>query len=353
MNLFLGLLLHAIGGLCAASFYIPIKRIKKWSWENYWLIQGFASWIIAPWLLSWFTVPDGKLMYIISTSLAEHGGNVFWAVFFGILWGVGGLSFGLSMRFLGVSLGQSIALGFCAAFGTMIPPIFHGQIGELFSTTSGLITIIGVGVTLAGIATVGYAGTLKERKMSDAEKKTAIKEFALKKGLLIATFSGIMSSCMAFAIDAGAPIRDITEQVGTATIFTNNPIYIFVMFGGFISNATWCIILNFRNKSFKDYTSIKAQVFLPNVMWAFLGGFTWYFQFFFYGMGERNLGDKYAFASWSIHMAFIIVFSNLWGIVLKEWSKTGSKVLKYLVTGIVILILSTFIIGLGAYSDGH
>lgn len=349
MNLFLGLFLHALGGFAAASFYIPIKRIKLWSWETYWLVQGFASWIIAPWLLSWLTVPNGQLGYIVSTALSEHSSSVFWATFFGMLWGVGGLSFGLSMRYLGVSLGQSVALGFCAAFGTMVPPIFHGQAAELFTSFSGLITVGGVAVTLAGIATVGYAGTLKEKKLTDAEKKAAIKEFALKKGLLIATFSGVMSSCMAFAIDAGTPIRQLSAQAGTPIVFTNNPIYIFVMFGGFLSNAIWCFVLNFKNKTFKDYITTPGKILVPNLLLAWLGGFTWYFQFFFYGMGERNLGDKYSFASWSIHMAFIIVFSNLWGIVLREWQKSGKRTMAFLVAGIVVLVLSTFIIGWGSY----
>jgi L-rhamnose-H+ transport protein len=351
MNTFLGIVLHAIGGFCAASFYIPIKKIKKWSWETYWLVQGIGSWLIAPSLLAYLTVPNGELGYILSSSVSQHGTNVFLAVFFGMLWGIGGLSFGLSMRYLGVSLGQSVALGFCAAFGTMIPPMFHGTLLDLFTTISGITTVIGVGVTLAGIATVGFAGTLKEKNLTDEQKRYAIKEFALKKGLLIATFSGIMSSCMAFAIDAASPIREIATSVGTAPIFSNNPSYIFIMFGGLVSNGTWCLILNYRNKTFSDYR-LSFPGFVKNLSFAWLGGFTWYFQFFFYGMGERNLGDEYSFASWSIHMAFIIAFSNIWGLVLKEWKSANKKIMTYLILGIAILILSTFVIGFGAYLGG-
>lgn len=346
MHVFWGIFFHAIGGLCAASFYLPINKIKKWSWETYWLVQGFGSWIIAPWLLSWFTVPDGQLLYIVTNAPVE---SAFWATFFGAMWGIGGLTFGLSLRYLGISLGQSIALGFCTAFGTLIPPIYHSQLGELFGTLSGIITLVGVAVCLAGIAVVGYAGTLKEKNLTREEKLAAIKEFALRKGIIIAVFSGIMSSCMAFAINAGEPIRDLAAAAGMQRIYSNNPVYIFIMFGGFISNFIWCIFLGLRNKTIKDYVSLKGKLLTNNLIFAMLGGFTWYFQFFFYGMGERQLGDKYNFASWSIHMAFIIAFSNMWGLILKEWKGSGVKILSWLIVGILVLIISTFIIGAGTY----
>ncbi len=346
MNTVLGIFLHAVGGFCAASFYLPIKKVKQWAWETYWLVQGFASWIIAPWLLSWMTVPDGQLLHIVINAPAS---SAFWSFFFGALWGIGGLMFGLSLRYLGISLGQSIALGFCTAFGTMVPPIYHGELAQLFGTTSGLLTMFGVSVTLAGIAVVGYAGTLKEKNLTEEEKKAAIKEFALKKGILIAIFSGIMSSCMAFAISAGEPIRDLAVEVGTPGIYSNNPVYIFIMAGGFISNFLWCIYLGIQNKTLSDYTNFKGSFFGKNLIYSWIGGFTWYFQFFFYGMGERQLGDNFSFASWSIHMAFIIAFSNMWGLILKEWKGSNIKIYTYLLIGIIILIGSTFIIGWGTY----
>ncbi len=342
----LGIFLHAVGGFAAASFYIPINKVKHWAWENYWIMQGVAAWLIAPWLLSLLTVPDGALPGIVKTALSDYGTSAFWATFFGMLWGLGALTFGLSMRYLGVSLGQSVALGFTTAFGTMIPPIYSGEISEMFSTTSGLIAIIGVAVCIAGIATVGYAGSLKEKSMTDEEKRFAVKEFALKKGILIAIFSGIMSSCFAFAINAGEPIRDMALAAGTPRLFSNNPVYIFIMAGGFFTNFIWTIILNIRNRTFRNYTEVGGKVLLNNLLFSFLGGFTWYFQFFFYGMGERMLGDKYSFASWSIHMAFIIVFSNMWGLILKEWRSATRATMTSLIFGIVILILSTFIIGI-------
>ncbi len=132
-NPFLGVVLHAIGGLAAASFYLPFKKVQKWSWESYWLVGGFFSWVIAPTLVSLMVCPHlSDLIWQAPTS------SVVWAYVFGALWGIGGLTFGLTMRYLGMSLGYAIALGFCAAFGTLIPPIVKGEFVKFVSQPSGL-----------------------------------------------------------------------------------------------------------------------------------------------------------------------------------------------------------------------
>ncbi|MCL3782560.1 rhamnose/proton symporter RhaT [Prolixibacteraceae bacterium JC049] len=349
MNALLGIVLHAIGGLCAASFYIPIRKVKQWAWESYWIIQGVGSWILAPFLFAWLVVPKGNLGEILVNSPSD---SILYAMLFGALWGIGGLSFGLSMRYLGIALGQSVALGFCTTFGTIIPPIYSGSLGEMFGSTSGVLTLVGVAICLAGIVTAGYAGTLKEKGLSAEEKLKAVKEFALTKGLLIAVFSGIMSSCMAFAIAAAKPIADLSMSYGVAEIYQKNVGFIFIMGGGFISNLIWCVYLHVRNNSLKTMLAPKFNVQAMNTMWAFAGGVTWFLQFFFYGMGASKLGEKYDFASWSIHMAFIIIFSNVIGLMLGEWKGSNKKTITMLMLAILILIISTAVIGWGAYIEG-
>ncbi len=340
MNPLLGVLLHAIGGLAAGSFYIPLRKVKEWSWESYWLIQGLAAWIIMPTVGAWFTTP--KLWDVLAASPPNAR---LWTYIFGALWGIGGLTFGLSMRYLGLSLGYSVALGFCAAFGTLIPPIFTGSAESLFTTASGLTVLGGVAVCLIGITTCGYAGVLKERELSQEQIREAIKEFALGKGFAVAIFAGIMSACMAFAIVAGKPIAAAAVAAGTPTIYQNNPVFILAMAGGFSTNLVWCLYLNVRNGSLRDYISGPVIV---NFLLSAAGGAIWYAQFFFYGMGTTRMG-KYDFASWTIHMAFIIVFSNLWGVWFHEWRGAGRKTIRFLVTGIVVLVLSTVVVGVGNY----
>src|SRR6476661_5454385 len=198
-NPLLGVIFHWLGGLASGSFYVPYRGVKRWSWETYWLIGGFFSWIIAPLTLGMFLTSD------LPTVLRQApGSTLFWCYFWGMMWGFGGLTFGLTMRYLGMSLGMAVALGYCAAFGTLMPPIFDGVfVSSVLGTTSGQVILIGVAVCLSGIAFAGKAGMSKEREMSAEQKKEVIKEFNLKKGILVATFSGVMSACFSYGLRAG------------------------------------------------------------------------------------------------------------------------------------------------------
>ena len=343
MNPFLGIFLHAVGGLAAGSFYIPFKKVKKWGWESYWLIQGVLAWIVAPWIVASITTPN--LWEVLAYS---PGQSIALTYLFGALWGFGGLTFGLSMRYLGMSLGYAVALGFCAAFGTLLPPLVGGKILELFSSDSGLLVLLGVLVCLAGIAMCGRAGIRKERELTEEQKKAAIKEFSLVKGFAVAIFSGVMSACIAFAISAGKPIAQAAVELGTEPVYQNNPLFVICMLGGFTTNFLWCLLLNLKNKTIGDYVKGPAVSLLPNYLFAGLAGVIWYGQFFFYGMGTTKMGT-YDYASWTIHMAFIIVFSNLWGIYFQEWKLVSRATLNKVWAGIFILFFSTVVIGLGNY----
>jgi L-rhamnose-H+ transport protein len=337
-----GILLISLGSIGAASFYVPFKKVKEWAWESYWLSQGVAAWLLAPILFALIFVPKGELFPIIRESPASAK---MMAVFFGALWGFGGLTFGLSIRYLGVALGQSIALGLCAAFGTLIPPIVAGD--NLFSSTAGILTVTGVAVTVAGIAIIGYAGSLKNKGKSEEEKKAAIKEFALKKGLMIAVFAGIMSACFNFGFEAGKPIENVALSHGTNPLFQKNPTLIFILLGGFITNLAYCGFLNIKNKTYRDYFSVSRNVLINNIFFTFLAGVLWFLQFHFFGMGSSKLPAGMAVFGWSILMALNIAISNIWGIFLNEWKGSDKKTITILLIGIIVLILSAFIVKLG------
>lgn len=341
MNPLLGIALISIGSIGSASFYVPFKKVKTWAWESYWIVQGLAAWILAPWIFAWLTVPEGTLMEILSESPSQAK----WlAVMFGAIWGVGGLTFGLTLRYLGIALGQSIALGLTAAFGTLIPPIVYGE--DLFSTKAGILTVIGVAIALVGIAAIGYAGVLKDKNLSDEERKKAVKEFALKKGLLIALIAGITSASFNFGLEAGQPINDVALAKGTNPLFQTNPTLIFVLVGGFFINLFYCGWLNIKNKTYKDYFSVSGGVFMNNIFFTFLAGTLWFTQFFFFGMGKSQLPEEMAIYGWSILMALNISLSNIWGLILKEWQGAGKKTMVFLIIGIIILIASTFVVNI-------
>ena len=348
-NPFLGVVLHAIGGVAAASFYIPYKRVRDWAWETYWLVGGIFSWIIAPWALALMVVPN-----TITVLTQAPGKALFWTYFFGVMWGVGGLTFGLTMRYLGIALGYAIALGFCAAFGTLIPPIYDGKIDTVIHTTSGQIVLLGVAVCLAGIAASGAAGISKERELSEEQKKASVQEFSFFKGLLVAIFCGVMSASMSYAFATGKPIAELAVKAGAPPLWQNLPVLVVVLAGGFTTNFIWCVLLNLKNKTGRQYLSGKAD--RANYLFCAVAGVVWYFQFFFYSMGTTKMG-RFDFSSWTLHMASIIIFSTLWGIALKEWRGTSKRTHVLIGVGLAVLITSTIVVGygnfLGISAGGH
>ena len=330
----IGLLIIAIGSFGQSSSYVPINKIRDWSWESFWLVQGIFAWLVFPYLGAMLAVPEGSTLLELWCSPGSLG-----AVIYGMLWGVGGLTFGLSMRYLGVALGQSIALGTCAGFGTLFPALFGGT--NLFEGT-GLILLTGVCITLAGIAVIGYAGSLRARNMSEEEKKAAVKDFALTKGLAVALLAGVMSACFNLGLESGNEVLAKAKEAGASDLFALNPVILLVTLGGFCTNAVYCIFQNVKNGTGKDYFSVSGGTLLNNVLFCALAGVLWYSQFFGLGMGKSYFSDSpvmLAF-SWSILMSLNVIFSNVWGILLKEWKGVDRRTIVVLITGMCILILS-------------
>lgn len=348
-NPLVGVFFHWLGGLSSASFYVPYKRIRQWSWEIFWITGGIFSWLFAPWIFAFLRTND-----LLSVLAATPRETLFWCWFWGAMWGFGGLTFGLTMRYLGVSLGMAVALGLTTVIGTLGPPIFDGSLIPLAKTISGQTTLFGILVTLSGIYFVAAAGRAKERELGAAAANEGVIEFALKKGLIIAVFSGIMSGCFAWGLAAGQPIRDLTLAAGTNTLNQGLPVLCIVLLGGLTTNLIWCAILIARNNSAGQFFGRAAAnslehtdlPLLKNYLLAALGGTLWYFQFFFYTMGESQMG-RYGFSSWTLHMASIILFSTLWGFALKEWKGVSGKTRSFVWTGIGLLVGSTIVIGIG------
>ncbi|HEX8340878.1 MAG TPA: L-rhamnose/proton symporter RhaT [Tepidisphaeraceae bacterium] len=383
----IGLSYHWIGGLAAASFYLPYKAIRRWSWETYWLVGGLFSWIVAPAVFASILVPG-----LWDTLAAAPGRSVGLAFFWGVLWGVGGLTFGLSIRYLGIALGAAIALGMCTAFGTLMPPLFAGELGTIASTRSGQVTLAGIAVCLIGIAISGAAGWSKSKETvakTPAETAAAgpgVTEFRFVKGLLVATFAGVMSASFAYGLAAGKPIAEVAKEKlrnsGDSDLWQNLPVLMVVLWGGFATNFVWCVLLNMRNRTGHEYLARRkpsalaaaADVadapavdadpvrgraadgdtrvpLLGNYMLAAVAGVTWYLQFFFYSMGETRMGE-FAFASWTLHMASIIIFTTLWGIALREWRGTSGRTRLLVGLGLLVLVGSTVVVGYGSYLQG-
>jgi L-rhamnose-H+ transport protein len=347
MQVILGVIFHLIGGFASGSFYMPYKKVRQWSWESFWIVGGLFSWLIVPPLAAVLTVPG------FSAIISQAGiTTVFYTFLFGVLWGFGGLTYGLGVRYLGMSLGNSVVLGFCSAFGALVPSLYYNfypaagktTFNDLLYTGWGRIVFAGVLLCLLGIYICGRAGMMKEKELPEDEKKKSVSEFNISKGLIVAVFSGIMSACFNFGIEAGKPMAEAAVASGMNPLFQNNVAYVVLLWGGLTTNLIWCLILNFRNKSFGDYTNQKTPL-LKNYLFSAAAGTIWFLQFFFYGMGESKLGN--GASSWILHMAFIILVANMWGVVLKEWKGVSSKTKTTITIGIITIIASVILVGYG------
>ena len=340
MDIVIGLLIIAIGAVCQSSCYVPINKIKDWSWESYWIVQGVFAWLLFPLLGALLAVPEGHSLGELFTD--GNSFNIWMTVFFGVLWGVGGLTFGLSMRYLGVALGQSIALGTCAGLGTIMGPVllnmFFPELNALDSLT--FAVILGVVVTLVGIAIIGVAGGMKAASLSEEEKKAAVKDFNFPKGLAIALLAGFMSGCFNVGLEFG---KDINFGELTDPMFRTLPATLLVTLGGFVTNAIYCFYQNGKNNTWGDYK--KGNVWLNNLIFCALAGGLWYSQFFGLSLGKGFLTESptLMILAFCILMALNVTFSNVWGIILKEWKGCSAKTITVLIVGIIVLIVSTFI----------
>ncbi len=336
----LGILIIAVGSFGQSSSYVPINKVKNWSWESFWLTQGIFAWLIFPFLGALLGVPEG---HTLGGLLSGSGNAALKAMGYGVLWGVGGLTFGLSMRYLGIAMGQSIALGTCSAFGTLIPAVVAGT--NLFQG-KGLLLLVAVSIAIAGIATIGYAGSLRDKNMSEEQKRAAIKDFALGKGLLVALLAGVMSACFNFGLEAGKPIADAAAAAGAPRLFVTLPATFLVTLGGFLTNAIYCLSQNFKHNTFTDYYQPDRKTLVNNLLFCALAGILWYSQFFGLGIGKSFFqeGSVIMIFSWSILMSLNVTFSNVWGIILKEWKGVSRKTMTILIIGLIILIFSTFVI---------
>ncbi len=332
MEIVLGLLIIAVGAFCQSSCYVPINKIKQWSWESYWFVQGVFAWLVFPLLGALLAVPAGHSLIELYASNPSATG---WTFFFGVLWGVGGLTFGLSMRYLGVALGQSIALGTCAALGTILTPIFTGHVSNLT-----VPVLVGVVVTLAGIGVIGMAGGMKSQAMSEEEKKKAVKDFNFIKGIIVALLCGFMSACFNIGLGLGENLNFGEE---TNDIFLTLPATLLVTTGGFLTNLVYCFYQNSKNNTWSDYG--KSSLYLNNIVFCALAGLLWYSQFFGLSLGKGFLTSAPALLtfSWCILQALNVTFSNVWGILLKEWKGTSRTTITVLLCGLLVLIISIFL----------
>ena len=339
MSVVAGIGWHLVGAASAAAFYDPYKKVRGWSWELMWSIGGLFSWVIMPWLVTSMLVPNLSEFYsTIPTS------TFVMMMFCGAMWGIGNITYGLTMRYLGLSMGIGIAIGLNLAVGTLLPPLLRGELMDLISSNGGGLTMVGIAVALVGIAIVTYAGNEKEKALGEKAE-----EFDLKKGVILAIICGIFSAGFAFGLEAAGPIKAQSEALGINYLYVAMPAYGFIMGGGAIVNFGFCLFNISKNKeiSVRADLSIAKSALIRNLLFTAMGGIMWYLQFFFYGWGEASVPKNLGYINWMLHMSGYVLFGGIIGLIMAEWKGVGSRPVRILVLGLIVITAAANIVGMG------
>lgn len=334
-----GVLYHAVGASSAALCYTPQKKVKGWAWQTYWLTQALVCWLLLPIIVAFITIPQ------LMTVLEQAPGSAMYRSFLlGMAYGIGGTAFGIAIRYVGFSLTYAIAVGISCVLGTLLPPLVNGTLDDVLRSNGSEYIVSGVVMGAIGIGLCGMAGRSKEK---DIEKgKNNASQFSLAKGLPLCLLAGVLSALYGFSLDQGQPIAEVAAQYGAGN-FQGNVIYLFSNSGAFVTTLLYCLYLHTKEKTFGQYASGGSGLGLNYLMSA-LTGLLWYGQFFFYGLGHVRMGN-YKFTSWAIHMIMLVLFSNIAGLILKEWRDCSIRTRQLLAIALLVLVAAVLILTYGNY----
>jgi L-rhamnose-H+ transport protein len=333
-----GILLITIGAFMSGSFSIPFDKVKQWKWETSWLVYCLFGYLIVPLVVCLLTVPD-----FLPTLAQVPSRTLLWVFLLGALYGAANLTFGLSLRYLGLALGYALSLGLMMALGTLVPPALDGRLAQLFEGNAGMMLISGIIISLIGIGISGYAGYLKSKNASD--KSGVNKEFNIKKGLAAALFVGVTGSSAALGIDQGSPIAKICIDNGVNPLFQDSIVFLVLYSGSFVTTLIWCLYLSVKNKTVGEFIRVRNGSVWFNYLFCALAGFLWFINYVFFGMGKSKMGE-FSFVAWGILMTMTIVCATLWGLYRKEWKNVSTKIYALMWTGLIVLVLASFLIGI-------
>ena len=342
MSLFVlyGILLISVGAFMSGSFAIPFDKVKRWKWENYWLVYSLFAYVVVPFVICLLFIPD--FSRVLGTIPVNTYGLVF---LLGVIYGAANLTFGLSLKYLGIALGYALSLGLMMALGTLVPPMIDGRLARLFEGTGGIMLLSGILISLVGIGISGYAGLLKSRQLSS--KEGINQTFNIRKGVFAALFVGITGASAALGIEQGKPIAEISIDFGAYPLFQDSVVFLVLYSGSFLTTLIWCLYLSIKNKSYINFVQKSGHSLGMNYLCCAFAGFLWYINYVFFGMGKSQMGE-FSFVAWGILMTLTIFFATLWGIYRGEWKGVSAKIRGLMWTGLIILVFASFLIGVSS-----
>ncbi len=333
-NPLLGILLHAIGAGSAALCYAPQRYVRRWSWQTYWLLQAATCWLVLPWVFAWLTIPQlGGVLAAAPKTAMVH------SYLLGALYGIGGIAFGVAIRYIGYSLTYAVAIGVSCVLGTLLPPLLAGTLGMTLTHTGGGAVVAGIFLGAGAMLATGWAGLRKERELGGGGA------FNARVGLPICLLAGALSAVFNFSLLAGQPVADVAARHG-AGAFQSNVIYIFSNGGAFTTTLGYAGWLSFRQRTWGEFLRAPTRL-VRNYALGLLTGLLWYLQFFFYGLAHVRMGEL-KFSSWAIHMILLILLSCGFGVVIGEWRPCRPRT-KWVITAAIALLLAA--VGMISYGN--
>ncbi len=339
-NIIFGIALIAFGASLSGSFAMPMSNTKGWKWENSWLAFCLFGYVVFPIILSFICAPG-----FVPVLAEQPTTRLLWIFSLGFLYGFANLSFGLSLKYLGLSVGYALSLGLMMVQGTIIPAIVDGRLSKMLSSDNGTILIYGLIVGVIGVITIAYSGYLKE-KSENVDKS----ERNFVKGIAAALFVGFCGSADSLGIEQGSTISHNLIESGVNPLFQSAPVLIVLFGGSFISTLLCCLYLAYKNSSIKSFVCGKdeSRPLTKNYLFCAASGFLWFINFIFYTMGRSRMGE-FSFIAWGILMTLTILCGTLWGIYRGEWRNALRKSKNIMYIGLVVLAAAAFIIGMSSH----
>ena len=330
MELFLPFLLLIFASFFQGTFGLGMKYMNPMSWESWWVIHVLVAMILFPMIWAIIAIPD--LFEIISNSPKDA---IYLAMLFGFLWGIGGIMFGVSVPYIGLSLTMGIVMGLAGSAGSLIP-LF--QIENATSQPSFPYIIGGLLISLIGVAITAKAGIERDKLLSTDNKSSNI-----VKGILIAVTCGLLSSLLNVGFANAAPIAEKAQEYGVIARNSSLAAWVVVLWGAFMMNFGYAIFLLIKNNSWKTFSFKNAK---NAYKWSFIAGFCWFAALGVYGQGAALLGEIGPVIGWPILLGLSLIISNYWAYMAGEW-KNASKPFNKLLLGLLVLIISAVVLGLG------
>ena len=330
MELFLPFLLLIFASFFQGTFGLGMKYMNPMSWESWWVIHVLVAMILFPMIWAYIVIPD--LFDIIASSPKDA---IYSAMLYGFLWGIGGIMFGVSVPYIGLSLTMGIVMGLAGSAGSLIP-LF--QIENATSQPSFPYIIGGLIISLIGVAITAKAGIDRDKLINSSSKSKNI-----LKGLLIAVTCGLLSSLLNVGFANAAPIAEKAQEFGIITRNSSLAAWVVVLWGAFIMNFSYAVLLLFKNNSWSTF-SLKNS--LNAYKWSLIAGFCWFAALGVYGQGAALLGEIGPVIGWPILLGLSLIISNYWAYNAGEWNNARKPFNKLLI-GLFVLIISAVVLGLG------